>query len=925
MKKSRMGALLTLLVVLGSALGSEPPVLIDDFTLLKDKGHEKSPGAQLEDVDGVKGLQLKKGDWIRLNPTTGLPPDWSKHDICKIEMFNPTKEPVRVYLLVQDNVLEPGYWAWHNRYVALTPGKNVVQFAVADLWRGEVLRQDMEGSLDPSKISLFVITAMTGHVVVQSIGIESFSVDKVKVPGLKAFDAQLSGASGFPGFTSLTEKSLYTKEAGFGWTLAPKIAESNRQVYDRKHPDNLLRDWLPCNLADLAIDVPKGKYRVHLQLEDPGAWELVQFFNHRKVEAEGKVVVDEKMNATDFKKRWFANQDNDDLPTENPFDKYLEPRYQWKTFDVEVADGQLNLNFRCADAYGNTLNALVLYPLEHAGKGSQHMLYVKELRRFDWSQAWKSVSKAPTEPVFAGKMAADATRDGFVLYTVSPYSGATNYGQFPYNHVPTDAESIETLSAIMARGEFEPISFGLRPARALGKVEVSISDLKSPDGAVLPKDALNIRVGRYRFSRYQGPMTGLYAVNERELRLFNQTPADELRCDNLMARRFWITVHAPSEIKAGTYSGSITVSTEKACKRQIPVQITVLPFALPDPEHRFAMYGAGHCLPPFYQEIREEYPKLKETVYQDLSEHGINYSYEINAQVAMKDGKAVVTNAADVEAELALRRKHAYKDGPVTLFDSPRLNALATGTTIDGMPNDKFIEAWHKEIVDIFAANKWPKVTFFYGDEPNLPELLNKLTAAHNALHAVSPEIYTGIAYHIQSPESRTMAKTLDVHHLKDFCPDEDFIEAKKTGKFLLNCNVGSDRLPFGLREWRSTVVRKTDGCITYAYAGVSVDPYYDLDAREDDYTCAPPRIDGTLTTTARWERIREGIDDYRYARALDNLVKATDTPKEIVTTANELLTQALEIGVMADRAAGLERSIVWREEAQKILTKAAK
>src|SRR5690606_3012337 len=113
---------------------------------------------------------------------------------------------------------------------------------------------------------------------------------------------------------------------------------------------------------------------------------------------------------------------------------------------------------------------------------------------------------------------------------------------------------------------------------------------------------------------------------------------------------------------------------------------------------------------------------------------------------------------------------------------------------------------------------------FCYGDEPAVPDTLNKLTAANQAVHAVSPDIWMGIAYHTQSPESYALLESLDVHHLKDFCKVEDFKKAKQAGKFLLNCNVGDHRAAYGLRAWRAMKERGTDGLITYAYTGNHVD-----------------------------------------------------------------------------------------------------
>jgi hypothetical protein len=186
----------------------------------------------------------------------------------------------------------------------------------------------------------------------------------------------------------------------------------------------------------------------------------------------------------------------------------------------------------------------------------------------------------------------------------------------------------------------------------------------------------------------------------------------------------------------------------------------------------------------------------------------------------------------------------------------------------------------------------------------------------------VSPDIWTEIAYHVQGPEGYELMKTLDVHHLKAFLPVKDFVEAKPHAKLLLNCNVGPARMPYGLCEWRATKEKKTDGCITFAYTGSHVDIYYGLDGREDDYSLSPVRSNGTRSTTAQWEQIRQGINDYRYALALDKLV--ADPAKG--AAAKALLDKAFELGdtkrADADTEAVLKQVDAWRADAQKLLAR---
>lgn len=900
---------------------AEAPLVLGDFEDGAAKPFVLKNGVEVvaeHAAHGAKALKVPASQWLHADESSGLPRDWTKYDLVRFECFNPDAKNVRMTVQIRDPMDGKGYWAWHNRYVALAPGANSVQFAVADLWRGEVSRNDISGMLDPKNITGINITA-DGAFVIDLFRLEAFPAAKVEVPGLKAFKVGPAKSPGFPGFTKVSEKDAYNKEKGFGW-----LKSDFARLEDRLHPDNLFRSYISCRNAELAVDLPNGKYRVHLQLEDPGYWEFMQHYGQRQVAAEGKTVIDEKMDAAEFKKRYYRNQDAEDVPGEDPFEKYVEPRFPWHTFEVEVADGQLNLDLRSQDTYGNTLSAIVIYPADQADKGAQFLAYVKEIRRFDWSQRWKPVSKAPEEPKFSGVVADQAAKDGFVLYVFPVSQGGINYGLSDYSHVPQETELIANLSATAAQGEGVPLSFGLRPAKPLGKVEVSISALKSDQGAEMPAGSISVSVGRYRFSRYQNPMSGLYNINERELRRFNTCDADTLRADNGMARRFWISIQVSADAAPGDYSGAITVKAEKGGTRALPLRLTVLPYKLPEPGHLFSLYGIDLMPQDYYPEMKAEREARIEALYRDLRAHGINYIKELSVQAAWENGKAAVKNAAGVDREIALRKKLGFSSGPVDGPTGCSLEDLATNGKIKGASREQFITGWHKELTDVYAARGWPKPFFCYGDEPNIPETLNKLTAANKAVHTVSADYWMGIAYHVESPESYALLESLDVHHLKDFCKDEDFKKAKQAGKFLLNCNVGDNRAAYGLRAWRSMKVRGTDGLITYAYTGNHVDIYYDLDAREGDYMMAPPRADGTFATTARWERIRQGIDDFRHARALEALSKDVGAAQDLKTSADKLLARALEIGAEKNVGEAIRQAETWRAEAQQALTKAA-
>ncbi|HYE05779.1 MAG TPA: hypothetical protein VEL07_09715 [Planctomycetota bacterium] len=924
-------------LVLAAASAGEAPLLIAGFEDGTPAPFEVKPGMRIAEenaTEGTRALVLEPDAAAIAWNWSGLVKDWSRHDVFCMDVFLPGTEPAQIALQIRDAMDEPGYWAWHNRYTALAPGRNTVQFSVGDIWRGEVLRRDVPGMLDTSGIlRLVIINSSKTPIHIDNVRLQAFAAPKVEVAGMKAFDIEPAGAPGFPGFTSLTDADAYDPAKGYGWKAGSRFANTNRDICIRLHPDNLFRDWLSLNDAELLVDVPNGDYRVWLQLEDPGAWEFMQNYRRRTVAAEGAVVVDQAMGSDDFLDRYFRNQDTEDRPGDDPFARYVETRHPWTTFGATVADGQLSLRFRSEDAYGATLSAAIIVPAGEAAAAERYLAYVAEARRFDWAQAWKPISKPPTAPTLAGPAAAAAKRDGFALrpasaYVDGDYSGAA-WGAAP------DAV-LEKLSIAAALGETEPATFGLLPARELGKVSVSVSALRGPGGAAIPADRVQVRVGRFRFSRHGGDQSGLYNVVECELRSFNRTAADELRCDDGLARRFWVIVDVPADAKPGAYAATVSVQAEKGGKREVPLAVEVLPFALPPAGHAFSVYGCEVVPMAYYPEQAADRARQIEIMLRDLASHGMNYIGDapIGPRCEWKGDEIQVTNADELDAAFALRRELGFLDLPVAFPSSSSPLELADGTPIGGRATAAAVGGWYGALTRTAAQRGWPHPYFCFGDEPNVPETMRQLTGAHNALHAVSADLWTGIAYDMGEGKAVELVKTLDVHHLKEFCSVDDFKAVRPIAKLLLNCNVGFGRMPFGLREWRAAIERKTDGAITYAYTGSHVDIYYHLDARERDFSCSPPRRDGSRDTTQHWELTREGVDDFRYARAVKNLADDAKAPAARVAAAKALLEQAYAIGgersthgygLGGEGGEAIDRAIAWRRAAQELLAGAAR
>jgi len=81
---------------------------------------------------------------------------------------------------------------------------------------------------------------------------------------------------------------------------------------------------------------------------------------------------------------------------------------------------------------------------------------------------------------------------------------------------------------------------------------------------------------------------------------------------------------------------------------------------------------------------------------------------------------------------------------------------------------------------------------------------------------------------------------------------------------------------------------------VSWHWNAAGGDPYFGLDTREDDYCWVNATPDGRLMPTPLFERVREGLADYRCLITLDRLAREkADTPAG--KAGRELITKRME------------------------------
>ncbi len=199
---------------------------------------------------------------------------------------------------------------------------------------------------------------------------------------------------------------------------------------------------------------------------------------------------------------------------------------------------------------------------------------------------------------------------------------------------PEDGVLAGSLQIVAAKDEYEPASFVVFPFQNMDKVEFAVSPLAGPNGAVLPKDALDLKVvkvwyqninawysyfddsgltlvpelllndenlvkvdtaAKANYARVDYPAGSKYVwisppkhLETKEFRPAEEPFADAKTLQPVALKagefkQFFLTARIPKEAAAGTYRGSVAVSAGGRKLADMPVAVRVLPFVLPAP------------------------------------------------------------------------------------------------------------------------------------------------------------------------------------------------------------------------------------------------------------------------------------------------------------------------------------------------------
>ncbi len=865
---------------------SGPPVKL--ITSLEDK-NPFSGGEVVEQhaTDGKKALRIDRS-YVVLD----APQDWSGYDYLKADLHVETDDPLELYVEVRDAATRD-YWTRVNYTTVAPPGQSTLIIPVKQLYVGEKSRPGRMLMLDSITRLVFSIgEEPKAPLFLDNVRLErDTTTQQVAFDGLYAFDFGPGGSPVMDGFQAITPSTIYSRGRGYGL----KDARIWR-IFDALQPDPLYQDFICIERGGLAVDVPNGRYRVFVNIDSPsGFWGEYQVYRERAILAEGKPAVTDKLEFAQFQEKYFRFWNVEDQPADSTFDKYQKAYFREKTFDVEVTDGQLNLDFQ-GENWGCCVSAAVIFPVAQASQGAAFLKYGEEKRRFYFDNYFKRVLHRPT-----GDKLRTTTEDGRRGYVVFQ----RDYMQdVYYNDTPRAAEIGGPLRGEAFAGELEPLTMGVVPLRDLGRLTVTAGDLRSPDG-VIPASAIDVGFVSYRISRVT--MEGsVYTISPRLI-----MPTNVVDMPRDVTRRFWLTVRTPIDAKPGLYQGTLALKPQQGGAAEVPVEFRVRAGTL-DPVDVAAGPWGYSISTPWYSEDAEAAAwnqTMMERSLRKMREYGCTTCSGIPSITyrGFQNGQPVLDfTAADARMklvkELGFLAVVSYGGG-VSGFNAYYQDAGAMNAA--GFKDySEFVKAVYTTIQQHADQQGWIPVYYNLGDEPIGDDLTRSAenAEAYRKAFPQGPPLFTAASSFSGSNRADPHFRLSRALHVANWNGhDEDAVKLLHEAGSDWAFYNGGNRWTFGDYLYKAAKQFRMQFRISWHWNVVAGDPYYALDCREDDYAWCNSSPDGQLIPAIQFEQLREGLDDYRRLLTAARLAKErAGTPAARV--AEELIVKRMAAFRLAQR-----------------------
>jgi hypothetical protein len=337
-------------------------------------------------------------------------------------------------------------------------------------------------------------------------------------------------------------------------------------------------------------------------------------------------------------------------------------------------------------------------------------------------------------------------------YTTPELSWWTTHGVEkirPYDPEPEKPE--QKVKIYAARNEFEPFQVVLRAGvRDLDAVDVHVTELKGPDGAVVAEDNISIYLQRFLDLKIPSAIDGgtgewpdplVPRVDRYKHEKRSAFPFKMTRGRN---QPIWIDVYIPRTARAGRYEGEVRVSVSGTSKLSIPVELEVWNFELPSTSSLLTTFGFSGM-----GALRQHFGKYTN----DRQLYEMTFLYQKSAlwhRISLHGGSGILPGFKIIDGDVKVQWDNfddeagPFMDGTVFSATDPLYGARATSISLRTPPALKIpeqqIQYW-RQVAEHFRQRGWMERLFNYlWDEPK-PHEFASMAALGETVRKADPEL----------------------------------------------------------------------------------------------------------------------------------------------------------------------------------------
>jgi hypothetical protein len=781
--------------------------------------------------------------------------NWSNYDRLTMEIFNPNDNYANFSLSLADDK-SSDYWSQLNHNQTLAPGWNKISISLTQ-HIGERGSHRFQRPVNLAKLTKFfiVINSNSKEIFIS----KSFLIDNItlsfnpmpSIPeNVMAFDFTSHKTDGRSNLIQITTQTIYNEQRGYGFEN-PKFW----RVEDSQYASESLRYTIGLLGGHFKVKLPNGTYHMSLIVDKLGYWD-VPFWSDRAIYANGSPVYIETARSTkDFLTDLLRFENIVPNVNDHPYDLYLSKIF--RTFDkkIEVTDKTLDLEFK-GDATGISLNTLIVWNQNNdsAGVSYKKAFEKRNKEEFDWMT--RSIRKSNTEPQPQSLSISIVEPDLYLNPETlkKPISDSLYFlggvGDSPYQ-----------LLQLNSGNKDQDISW-------------KISDFINEKNEKISQKDLLVSDLIYQFTSPNNNHE-TYLISGKYLKpLKTQTASLKKNFNKYLWFQLKINEHLPTGIFKGEIAFQNGTTTTK-----LPIQITVLPYTLPNVEFPVGFFGLDPLPYSYfsgkdYAEIRKKYRNL---ALMALGDAGFTTFTGLPADVNELD------ELFRESSKLGIKTVYSYGGQfPQNHFD------------LSKKPQDisefEFYQKASADLQTLFSRKNWPKIVYTFSDEAGgYSDKVASDIELGKKLKKRFPFMALGGFGSFSAANSVKLNSLFDNGFYSSLTKD-DIIKLKTNNQAfgIYNASPGNlddPRFSFGLGlyvarlnglsqflEWHSTAFNNY--------------PYYDFDGREADSVMFYPTMDGKLLPALRFELATEGLHAYRKLRLLENVIKNNLGNTENLSTA---------------------------------------